>query len=71
MARLLIFLLLGLLTTSVGAVEEPLVDVLLGDASSRGPADAAVTMAEFIDCQYPYLSGCWYDRRKYYSGITW
>lgn len=51
MARFLIILLLSLLATSVGAAEKPLVNVPLGDAPSRGPVDAAVTMVEFIDFQ--------------------
>ena len=51
MLRLLIVLMLSLLATAAGAAEKPLVNVPLGDAPSRGPADAAVTMIEFIDFQ--------------------
>lgn len=51
MARFLIILLLSLMTTTVGAAERPLINVPLGDAPSRGPADAVVTMVEFIDFQ--------------------
>lgn len=51
MVRLLIVLLLSLLATAVGAAEKQLVIVPLGDAPIRGPADAAVTMVEFIDFQ--------------------
>jgi hypothetical protein len=51
MVRLLLVLLLSLLATTVGAAEKPLINVPLGDAPSRGPDDAAVTMIEFIDFQ--------------------
>ncbi|HEY5672088.1 MAG TPA: hypothetical protein VIR78_00115 [Malonomonas sp.] len=51
MRRLLIALLLGLLATSVSAVDKPLIEVPLGDAPVRGAADAPVTMVEFIDFQ--------------------
>jgi len=52
MARLLIILFLSLLiTTAASAAEKALINVPLGDAPSRGPADAAVTMVEFIDFQ--------------------
>lgn len=52
MVRLLIgALLISLLATTAGAAEKPLVIVPLGDAPIRGPADAAVTMVEFIDFQ--------------------
>ncbi|MBE0501273.1 MAG: hypothetical protein IBX47_07515 [Desulfuromonadales bacterium] len=49
MMRLLIVLMLSLLATAAGAAEQPLINVPLGDAPSRGPTDAAVTMIEFID----------------------
>lgn len=51
MLRSLIILLLGLLVSSAGAAEKPRVEVPLGDAPVRGPADATVTMIEFIDFQ--------------------
>ncbi len=51
MARLLIILLFCLLAVSAGAQEKPPLEVPLGDAPTRGPADAAVTMVEFIDFQ--------------------
>ena len=51
MARLLITLLLSLMAATVCAVEKPLITVPLGDAPSRGPAEAAVVMVEFIDFQ--------------------
>ena len=51
MRWLLITLLFGLLATSVSAAEKPLIEVPLGDAPVRGPANAAVTMVEFIDFQ--------------------
>jgi hypothetical protein len=51
MVRLLIILMLSLLATAAGAAEKPLVNVPLGDAPSRGPADAAVTIIEFTDFQ--------------------
>ena len=51
MTRLLIILLLGLLATSATAADKPLLEIPLGDAPVRGPADAPVTMVEFIDFQ--------------------
>ncbi len=48
---LLTSLLLGLLVSTAGAVGTPRVEVPIGDAPTRGPADAAVTMVEFIDFQ--------------------
>lgn len=51
MVRLLIILLLSLLATPAAAAEKPLVNVPLGDAPVRGPANAAVTIVEFIDFQ--------------------
>jgi hypothetical protein len=51
MTRLLMILLLSLLATAAGAAEKTLINVPLGDSPSRGPADAAVTMVEFIDFQ--------------------
>ena len=50
MKLLLIILTLCLPLTSVAA-DKPLLEVPFGDAPSRGPADAAVTMVEFIDFQ--------------------
>lgn len=51
MRRLLITLLFCLLATSLLAAEKPLLEIPLGDAPVRGPADAPVTMVEFIDFQ--------------------
>lgn len=51
MLRLLLILLLGLLISTAGAADKPRIEVPLGDAPMRGPADAAVTMVEFIDFQ--------------------
>ncbi len=51
MRLLLIALLFCLLATPVAATEKPLVEVPLGDAPSRGPSNAPVTMVEFIDFQ--------------------
>ncbi len=50
MRHLLIILLLCL-PLSTFATEKPLLEVPLGDAPTRGAADAAVTMVEFIDFQ--------------------
>ena len=52
MLRLLLMgLFLGLLVGSAGAADKPLVEVPLGDSPVRGPANAPVTMIEFIDFQ--------------------
>lgn len=51
MRHLMTTLLLCLLVTSGAAAEKPRLEVPLGDAPVRGPADAAVTMIEFIDFQ--------------------
>ncbi len=51
MLRSLLILLLGLLVSTAGAADKPRIEVPLGDAPVRGPADAAVTMVEFIDFQ--------------------
>ncbi len=46
-------LLFGLLLSLplASSADKPLIEVPLGDAPMRGPADAAVTMVEFIDFQ--------------------
>lgn len=51
MARLLSVMLLFFLATMAFAAEKPHIEVPLGDAPTRGPAAAAVTMIEFIDFQ--------------------
>lgn len=51
MARLFLTLLMILLVSTAVAVEIPRIEVPLGDSPVRGPADAAVTMIEFIDFQ--------------------
>jgi len=51
MARLFSTLLMTLLATAVFAAEKPRIEVPLGDSPVRGPADAVVTMVEFIDFQ--------------------
>ena len=48
---LLFGLLAGLWSFPVGAAQDSRIEVPLGDAPTRGPADAPVTMVEFIDFQ--------------------
>jgi len=47
----LIFVLIALVITSAALAEEKRFSVPLGDSPTMGPADAAVTIVEFIDFQ--------------------
>ncbi len=51
MPRQVLFALLLLLVPMVGGAEERRYDIPIGDAPQRGPADAPVTIIEFIDFQ--------------------
>ncbi len=51
MLRRTLFALLLLLVPLTGGAEDRRYDVPIGDAPQRGPADATVTIIEFIDFQ--------------------